>query len=106
MLAAAPDRTSVLGLFALVLQSASAQQPVDVSDALKQRVVDVLNAAVGVAANPAAIRQDTPAEAIELALRLRGHEDLLQRLVAVGLWENLEPALAKDLLESLQRIAA
>lgn len=106
MLAATPDRNSSLGLFEVVLRSVETQPAVQVSDALKGHVIEVLKAALSVASNPATIKSDTPSEAIELALLIRRNHELQHRLSTIGSFENLRSDLAKDLLRSIHSIAA
>lgn len=106
MLAAAADRNSALGLFQLVLRSVDTNPRVEISDAVKQHVVDVLQTALQIAADPRSIGPDTTAEAIELALRLRGHNSLTDKIAAVRAFDNIRADLAKELLKSLQAVAA
>lgn len=105
MLAATPDRNSSLGLFEVVLRSVELKPAVQVSDSLKGHVVEILKAALSVAANPAAIKSDTPSEAIELALLLRKNQELQHRLSTVGAFENIQSDMAKDLLASIHSVA-
>lgn len=106
MLAAAADRNSALGLFQLVLRSVDTNPTVDISDALKQRVVEVLRTALQISADPKTIGPDTTAEALELALRLRGHKTLTDKIAHVHAFNNIHADLAKELLKSLQAVAA
>lgn len=106
MLKAAPDRNSALGFFRLVLRSVESDSANQLSDALKGHVVSVLRAASRIASNPQEIRPDTPAEVIQLALLLRGQAELTNRIDHIQAFENIEGDLAKDLLKSLQAVAA
>lgn len=106
MLKAAPDRNSALGFFRLVLRSVETHQTNQLSDALKGHIVDVLKEASRVAADPRVIGPATSAEVIQLALLLRKHTDLTTRIGHVANFENINEALAKDLLKSLQAVAA
>lgn len=106
MLAAAPDRNSTLGLFQVVLSSVTQHSEANLSDSVKKHVVVVLQAASAVAANPATINKDTPAEALELALRIRGQDDLRQQVSQIGTFENIKADVAQKILKSLQLYAA
>lgn len=106
MLAAAADRDSALSLFQLVLKSVDTKPTVEVSEALKKHVVEVLTLATQIAADPKKIGPETPAEAIELALMLRGHAGLTEKISRVRAFENLHGELAKELLKSLRAVAA
>lgn len=106
MLAAAADRNSALGLFQLILRSVDTNPTVEISEALKQHVVEVLRTALQIAADPRTIGPNTTAEAIELALRLRGHTALTNRIAHVRAFDNIHADLAKELLKSLQAVAA
>lgn len=106
MLKAAPDRNSALGLLQLVLRSVETNASVQLSDTLKGHVVEVLRAAIQIASDPRTIGPDTPAEVIELALRLRGHEELTRRIEGIRAFDNIKADLAKDLLKSLRPVAA
>ena len=105
-LAAAADRNSALGLFQLVLRSVETNPAVEISDDLKRHVVEILRTAMEIAADPRKIGRDTPAEAIELALRLRGYPALTDRIAGVRAFDNIRPELARELLKSLQPVAA
>ena len=106
MLAAAADRNSALGLFQLVLKSVDTKPTVEISETLKQHVVEILRVALEISADPRKIGPGTPAEAIEVALRLRGHAALTDRIARVRAFDNIRADLAKDLLKSLQAVAA
>ena len=106
MLKAAPDRNSALGFFRLVLRSVESNSTSQLSDALKGHVVDVLREASRVAANAQVISPNTPAEVIQLALLLRKHAGLTDRIGHIVDFENINEDLAKDLLKSLQAVAA
>ncbi len=106
MLAAAPERNSALGLVQVVLSSIGQHPEIDISDSLKGHIVRVLQTASAIASNPASINRDTPAEALELALRIRGRDDLRQQVANIGTFENIEAETAKQLLMSLRLNAA
>jgi len=106
MLAAAPNRDSALGLLQVVLRSVETHPAVQISNALKDHVVLVLQSASQITSNPANIRPETPAEAIELALHIRGHQSLTDEIAHIQAFENIRSDFAKELLKSLQSIAA
>jgi hypothetical protein len=106
MLAASADRNSALGLFQLVLRSVDKNPAVEISDELKRHVVEVLISALQIAADPRKVGPETPAEAIELALRLRGHGELTDKISRVRAFDNIHADLARELLKSLQAVAA
>lgn len=106
MLAAMPDRNSSLGLFEVVLRSVETHPATDVSETLKDHVVEVLRTALSVASNPSTIRSDTSSEAIELALLIRRDHDLQARLSSVADFDNIQRDLAKDLIRSIHSLAA
>lgn len=106
MLAAAPDSNSVLGVVNVVLSSLVHHSEIDISDALKGHIVDVLRSASAIASNPASISQSTPAEALELALRIREEDDDLRRQVSqISTFENIQVDMAQRLLRSLSAYA-
>ena len=106
MLAAAPDRNSALGLVQVALSSVVQHPEVDISDSLKGHIVGVLQAASAIASNPSSINRDTPSEALELALRIRGQDDLSQQVAKIGSFDNIEVETAKRILTSLRLHAA
>lgn len=106
MLAATPDRNSSLGLFEIALRSVEMHPAVGISDTLKEHVVEILQAALSVATNPASIKSDTPSEAIELALLIRRDSDLRNRLSNVGAFDTIRSDLAEDLIRSIHSLAA
>lgn len=106
MLKAAPDRKGALGLLQMVLTSVERNHTEQLSDTLKKHVIEVLNTASLIAEDPKLIGPNTPAEAIELALRLRGHKTLTHQISAVRRFDSIKADLAKDLLKSLRTIAA
>ena len=105
MLAAAMDQSSALGLFQVVLRIVE-NRGTPVSDPLQAHTLEVLQQASAVVADPRTIDADTPAEAIELALHIRRHQDLSNKLAAVKKFDALSPDLARELLETLQARAA
>lgn len=106
MLKAMPDPNSALGFFRVVLRSVESHSANQLSDALKGHVVEVLREAGRVAAGARAIGPDTPAEVIQLALLLRKHAGLSDRIGHIRNFDNINEDLAKDLLRSLQAVAA
>lgn len=106
MLAATPDRTSSLRLLQVVLRIAEDPAKVQVSDPSRAHALDVLRQAAQIAANPALISGETAREAIELALRLKELPTLSGKLAAALPAQALPPELAKELLTSLQPLAA
>ncbi len=106
MLKAAPDRNSALGFFRLVLRSVESHQTNQISDAMKGHIVEVLREASRVAADPRTIGPTTSAEVIQVALLLRKQGELTARVGGVANFENINEDLAKDLLNSLQAVAA
>lgn len=106
MLAAAPDRDSALGLFQVVLRSVDTNPAVEVSDSLKGHIVLVLRSALEIASNPKAIKADTPPEAIELALQIRGQEELKDRISRIASFDNIRADFARELLQSIHSLAA
>ena len=105
MLAAAPDSNSVLGVLQVVLSSLVHHSEVDISDALKGHIVDVLRSASAIASNPASIDRGTPAEALELALRIREEEDLKRQVSQISTFENIQVDMAQRILQSLSAYA-
>jgi hypothetical protein len=107
MLAAAANRTSALGLFEVVLRTVDSQA-MQVSEPLRVHAADVLKQAIEVAADPSRITASTAREAIELALRIRSDPALYSKLAAAAAAtaSTISPELAKDILDSLQPLAA
>ncbi|MFW7340700.1 hypothetical protein V0R37_04040 [Pollutimonas sp. H1-120] len=106
MLAAAPEPNSGLGLIQVVLTSIIGKPEVEVSEPLKTHVFEVLQAASVVAANPTAINSRTPSEALELALRMRGRQDLWQKFSEIHSFNGIRADVAEQLLMSLRSYAA
>lgn len=106
MLAAAPDRNSALGLVQVALSSVVQRPDVEISDSLKVHIVGVLQAASAIASNPSSIDRDTPSEALELALRLRGQDDLSLQVAKIGSFNNIGIETARRILNSLRLHAA
>ena len=102
MLAAVPESNSALGLLQVVLTSISHQQEVEISDALKNHVIEVLRLASDVAINPKTISSKTPSEALELALRMRGHKDLCNQISQIKSFNGIHTDVAEKLLDSLR----
>lgn len=101
MLAAAPDSNSVFGLMQVVLSSLAQRSEVSISAPLKEHLVKVLHDASAIASNPALINQDTSAEALELALRIREHSGLMQTISAINSFDGIQADVAEQLLKSL-----
>ena len=107
MLAAAAKRTSALGLFEVVLRAVD-PHATQISEPLRVHAIDVLKQAIEVAADPGKITASTAREAIELALRIRSDPALSGKLAAAAAAtaSAISPELAKDILNSLQPLAA
>ncbi len=101
MLAAAPDSNSMFGLIQVVLASLAQHSEVSISDSLKEHLVKVLRDASTIASNPASINRDTSAEALELALRIKAKNGLLQQVSAIHSFENIQADIAEKLLKFL-----
>lgn len=106
MLAAAPEPNSALGLVQVVLTSIMGKPEVEISDSLKTHVFEVLRTASVVAANPTSIGPNTPSEALELALRMRGRQDLWQQVSQIHSFNGIRADVAERLLTSLRSYAA
>ena len=106
MLAAVPESNSALGLLQVVLTSISHHQEVEISDALKTHVIEILRLASDVATNPNSISSKTPSEALELALRMRGHTDLCNQISQIQSFNGIQTDVAEKLLDSLRPYAA
>jgi len=106
MLAAAPDSNGVLGVVHVVLSSLVHHSEIDISDALKGHIVDVLRSASAIASNPASISRSTPAEALELALRIREEDDLRRQVSQISTFENIQVDMAQRILRSLSAYAS
>lgn len=104
MLAATSRRESPIGLFEVILRSLELTP--QVSEPLRVHAVVVLRAACDIAADPSSINQQTPPEAIELALRLRADTALKRRLPELRSLEAIPPAVARDLLTAFSPIVA
>jgi hypothetical protein len=89
-----------------VLRSVDENARADISDVLKTHIVEVLQSAARITANPHAIAADTLPEAIELAYRIQGNQALRQRLEQLTAFDAIQPEVAKDILRSLRPIAA
>lgn len=105
MLAAAPNSNSVLGVVQVVLWSVIHHSEIDISDSLKGHIVDVLRSASAIASNPASINHGTPAEALELALRIREEDDLKRQVSQIRTFENIQVDMAQRILKSLSAYA-
>lgn len=106
MLAAAPEPNSALGMVQVVLTSIMAKPEVEISDSLKTHVFEVLQTASVVVANPTSIGPNTPSEALELALRMRGRQDLWRQVSQIHSFNGIRADFAEQLLTSLQSYAA
>lgn len=108
MLAAAATRDSSLALVQLVLKSIYSAPRVEVSWPIKRHVLEVLLDASRIARDPAEIGPHTLTEAIELALVLRERQVLaseIEQAAGAG-FENIQSELAKELVRSLESLAA
>lgn len=106
MLAATPDTTSRLGLLSLVLESISGSASDTVPETLKIHALSVLKSAAEIDRDPQTINRETPTEAIELALAMAGHTAVLGKMSALQALDGLHPEDAKEILNSIQPLAA
>lgn len=106
MIAAAPDKSSQLGLLSVVLSSLQTDPGVEISPALKEHTLAVLKAAAAITADPRTIAATTSPEAIELANRIQGDVTLHQRLQQLRSFDAIRPEVAAEILRSLRPVAA
>jgi len=105
MLAAAPDSNSMFGLIHVVLASLAQRSKISISDSLKDHLFKVLQDAFAIASNPILINRDTSVEALELALRIRKINSLMQQISAIHSFEGIQADVAEKLLKSISHYA-
>ena len=103
MIAAVPERPHTLELVRLILSLVSEQN--DIPLKLKQHLIDVIQSAKRLAEDPQSAGNVSP-EAIELAVEIQREAALATTLRGVTSFENIDPALARQLLGQMEARAA